>query len=265
MRCNMQNGYFNDVTQQFTDLILKIVALPEDQVTEESVNEFIQKIHESFEQTREEAISTAVQEIKNNPVEKKESLEELRNLKAELLEDLNYLSEYKKMIISEIMDLLVELCEEAMERYEQNYNTIVHFELIRDTQIPTYAHNTDAGADVYAPEDFVVPAHSFGVKVPVGFKMAMASGWEMQVRPRSGMSMKTQLRIANTPGTIDADYRDEVAILFDNFSDEPYYIKAGDRIAQFVISPVHRFKGLVTESVANIGSNRGGGFGSSGN
>lgn len=261
----MQNGYFNDATQQFTDLILKIVALPEDQVTEESVNEFIQKIRESFEQTREDAISTAVQEIKNNPVEKKESLEELRNSKAELLEDLNYLSEYKKMIISEIMNLLIELCEEAMERYEQNYNTIVHFELVRDTQIPTYAHNTDAGADVYAPEDFVVPAHSFGVKVPVGFKMAMASGWEMQVRPRSGMSMKTQLRIANTPGTIDADYRDEVAILFDNFSDEPYYIKAGDRIAQFVISPVHRFKGLVTESVANIGNNRGGGFGSSGN
>lgn len=261
----MQNGYFNDTTQQFTDLILKIVALPEDQVTEESVNEIIQKIHESFEQTREDAISTAVQEIKNNPIEKKESLEELRISKAELLEDLNYLSEYKKMIISEIMNLLVELCEEAMERYEQNYNTIVHFELVRDTQIPTYAHNTDAGADVYAPEDFVVPAHSFGVKVPVGFKMAMASGWEMQVRPRSGMSMKTQLRIANTPGTIDADYRDEVAILFDNFSDEPYYIKAGDRIAQFVISPVHRFKGLVTESVANIGNNRGGGFGSSGN
>lgn len=261
----MQNGYFNDTTQQFTDLILKIVALPEDQVTEESVNEIIQKIHESFEQAREDAISTAVQEIKNNPIEKKESLEELRISKAELLEDLNYLSEYKKMIISEIMNLLVELCEEAMERYEQNYNTIVHFELVRDTQIPTYAHNTDAGADVYAPEDFVVPAHSFGVKVPVGFKMAMASGWEMQVRPRSGMSMKTQLRIANTPGTIDADYRDEVAILFDNFSDEPYYIKAGDRIAQFVISPVHRFKGLVTESVANIGNNRGGGFGSSGN
>ena len=262
----MQNGYFNDATQQFTDLILRIAALPEDQVTEESANEVIQKIRESFEQTREDAISTAVQEIKNNPIEKKESLEELQNLKVELLEDLNYLSEYKKMIISEITNLLIDLCKEAMERYEQNYDTIVHFELIREgAQIPVYAHDTDAGADVYAPEDFEIPPHSFGVKVPVGFKMAMNSGWEMQVRPRSGMSMKTQLRIANTPGTIDADYRDEVAILFDNFSNDYYYINKGDRIAQFVISPVHRFKGLVTENIANIGNNRGGGFGSSGN
>lgn len=261
----MQNEYFNDATQQFTDLILKIIALPEEQVTEESAKEIVNKIYTSFEEVRENALSTAVQEIKNNPSAARESIEELRNSKDELFEDLDYLSENKKMIISEIINLLIGLCEEAFARYEENYNAIVHFELIKDTQVPTYAHNTDAGADVYAPEDFVIPPHSFGVKVPVGFKMAMAEGWEMQVRPRSGMSMNTKLRISNTPGTIDAGYRGEVAILFDNFSDDPHYIKAGDRIAQFVLSPVYRFKPIVVDSVASIGEDRLGGFGSSGN
>jgi dUTP pyrophosphatase len=73
------------------------------------------------------------------------------------------------------------------------------------------------------------------------------------------------MRIANTPGTVDADYRDNVGILIDNLSDETIVIKAGDRIAQFVLHPVYRFKGVATEDVNQIGENRGGGFGSTGN
>ena len=261
----MDNMNFNETTQQFTDLILKIIALPEEQVSDESAKEIIENIYTSFQESKEEVLAMAVKEIKVNPLDMKKNLEDLYVSRNELFEELKYLSENKQKIIKAIMDLLINLCKEAMERYEENYSTIVHFELLKDTQVPCYAHNTDAGADVYAPEDFVIPPHSFGVKVPVGFKMAMAEGWEMQVRPRSGMSMKTQLRISNTPGTIDAGYRDEVAILFDNFSDEPYYIKAGDRIAQFVISPVYHFKPVVVDSVAAIGDNRQGGFGSSGN
>lgn len=261
----MENITANEMTQQFTNLIFKIIEMPDDKITEESVEQVLEALISSFEEGKEKMLEEASLNIRRDPVGAKQGLEELRTAADDLFEELADISENKRKLIRGIMNTLITLMEEAFERVEENYNTIVHFELVRDTQIPTYAHNTDAGADVYAPEDFVVPAHSFGVKVPVGFKMAMASGWEMQVRPRSGMSMKTQLRIANTPGTIDADYRDEVAILFDNFSDEPYYIKAGDRIAQFVISPVYRFKGLVTESVANIGNNRGGGFGSSGN
>lgn len=261
----MENMNFNETTHQFTDLILKIIALPEEQVSDESAKEIIESIYSSFQESKEEVLAMAVKEIKVNPLDMKKNLEDLYVSRDELFEELRYLSENKQKIIMAIMDLLINLCKEAMERYEENYSTIVHFELLKDTQVPCYAHNTDAGADVYAPEDFVIPPHSFGVKVPVGFKMAMAEGWEMQVRPRSGMSMKTQLRISNTPGTIDAGYRDEVAILFDNFSDEPYYIKTGDRIAQFVISPVYHFKPVVVDSVATIGDNRQGGFGSSGN
>lgn len=257
---------YNDITQQFANLLVNIIEMPDDKLTDAAVDETLSTLFGSFEEGKDKMLEEAVQNIRQNHVNAKQILKELYETAEELYQELTDISENKKKLIQGILNTIISFMEEALHRAEENYDTIVHFELIREgAQIPVYAHDTDAGADVYAPEDFAIPPHSFGVKVPVGFKMAMNSGWEMQVRPRSGMSMKTQLRIANTPGTIDAGYRDEVAILFDNFSDEPYYIKAGDRIAQFVISPVHRFKGLVTESVANIGSNRGGGFGSSGN
>ena len=257
---------YNDITQQFANLLVNIIEMPDDKLTDEAVDETLSTLLGSFEEGKDKMLEEAVQNIRQNRVNAKQTLKELYETAEELYQELTDISENKKKLIQGILNTIIGFMEEALNRAEENYDTIVHFELIREgAQIPVYAHDTDAGADVYAPEDFAIPPHSFGVKVPVGFKMAMNSGWEMQVRPRSGMSMKTQLRIANTPGTIDADYRDEVAILFDNFSNEPYYIKAGDRIAQFVISPVYRFKGLVTESVANIGSNRGGGFGSSGN
>lgn len=257
---------YNDITQQFANLLVNIIEMPDDKLTDEAVDETLSTLLGSFEEGKDKMLEEAVQNIRQNRVNAKQTLKELYETAEELYQELTDISENKKKLIQGILNTIIGFMEEALNRAEENYDTIVYFELIREgAQIPVYAHDTDAGADVYAPEDFAIPPHSFGVKVPVGFKMAMNSGWEMQVRPRSGMSMKTQLRIANTPGTIDADYRDEVAILFDNFSNEPYYIKAGDRIAQFVISPVYRFKGLVTESVANIGSNRGGGFGSSGN
>lgn len=257
---------YNDITQQFANLLVNIIEMPDDKLTDAAVDETLSTLLGSFEEGKDKMLEEAVKNIRQNRVNAKQTLKELYETAEELYQELTDISENKKKLIQGILNTIIGFMEEALNRVEENYDTIVHFELIREgAQIPVYAHDTDAGADVYAPEDFAIPPHSFGVKVPVGFKMAMNSGWEMQVRPRSGMSMKTQLRIANTPGTIDADYRNEVAILFDNFSDEPYYIKAGDRIAQFVISPVHRFKGLVTESVANIGNNRGGGFGSSGN
>ena len=257
---------YNDITQQFANLLVNIIEMPDDKLTDVTVEETLSTLFSSFEEGKDKMLEEAVQNIRQNHVNAKQILKELYETAEELYQELTDISENKKKLIQGILNTIIGFMEEALNRAEENYDTIVHFELIREgAQTPVYAHDTDAGADVYAPEDFTIPPHSFGVKVPAGFKMAMVSGWEMQVRPRSGMSMKTQLRIANTPGTIDADYRNEVAILFDNFSDEPYYIKAGDRIAQFVISPVHRFKGLVTESVANIGNNRGGGFGSSGN
>jgi len=148
--------------------------------------------------------------------------------------------------------------------------------------IPTYANNGDAGMDIYAAEDVIV-APGCSVLVPTGLKMAIPYGYEVQIRPRSGVSYKTPLRVPNSPGTIDCGYRDEVNVIIYNASvredasaDSPftlndkgckhgtYKISKGDRVAQMVFAKVEYCSPVVVDSVAGIGENRGGGFGSTG-
>ena len=133
------------------------------------------------------------------------------------------------------------------------------------SQLPAYAHLTDAGADIFVNNDFIVEPGAMGVIVPTGLKMAIPVGWQLSVRPRSGLSHKTLIRVSNAPGTIDTDYRDEVGIIIDNFDDGPFVVKNGDRLAQLVLEKVYKAKYTKVPSVADIGGNRGGGYGSSGN
>lgn len=151
----------------------------------------------------------------------------------------------------------------AVEEYEKELKPVIYFELIHENaKVPTYAHETDAGADIYAIEDQEIPAGARGVKVRTGLKMAIPEGWQIAIRPRSGLSAKTNLRISNQIGTIDASYRGEVMVLFDNIGPTSYTIRAGDRIAQCIFEPVTHFNAEVVPTVASIGNDRGGGFGS---
>ena len=159
----------------------------------------------------------------------------------------------------------------------------IHIEKCReDAKLPSYAHDGDAGMDLYAAEDVIIEPGRTAL-VPVGIKLAIPYGYEVQIRPRSGVSLKTPLRIPNAPGTIDCGYRDEVNVIVYNDSfmveeevTEPltldskgcihgtYKIRKGDRIAQMVVAKVEYANLDVVDSVADIGTNRGGGFGSSG-
>jgi len=148
--------------------------------------------------------------------------------------------------------------------------------------IPTYANDGDAGMDIYAAEDVIIEPGRTAL-IPTGIKMAIPYGYEVQIRPRSGISLKTPLRIPNAPGTIDCGYRDEVNVIMYNasFSEENpdaepllisnkgcihgvYKICKGDRVAQMVVAKVEYCDPVVVDSVADIGENRGGGFGSTG-
>ena len=144
-------------------------------------------------------------------------------------------------------------------------NVEVFVELCReDVQSPQYAREGDAGMDIRAAETVVI-APKKTVLIPTGLKVAIPDGYEIQVRPRSGLSLKTPLRVANSPGTIDAGYRDEVCIIMQNTSDDSEFtIEKGDRVAQFVLQRVPRICFTPVESVKDIGENRGGGFGSTG-
>ena len=156
-----------------------------------------------------------------------------------------------------------------------------------DAILPTYAHPTDAGMDLFAAEDVIIePGQT--VKVPTGIAFEIPAGFEMQIRPRSGITTKTKLRVQL--GTVDAPYRGEISVIVDNittFNDvyDPYYltldgkgapvgdwgscefgtylIRKGDKIAQAIVSPVIHAKLTQVDELGETdrGAN---GFGSTG-
>lgn len=145
-------------------------------------------------------------------------------------------------------------------------NPYVGVELIHESaKLPTYAHDGDQGADIYCPEFITIPANARGFMVHTGIKLLIPFGWAISIRPRSGMSKNTPLRISNSPATIDQQYRGEICILFDNLSDEPYEIKEGERIAQFILEKNYHANYTQVDSVEPDTERGEGGFGSSGN
>lgn len=168
---------------------------------------------------------------------------------------------------AEKRDFLVTIIEESRKAFQQIYENPrervnVTIERIHPmAKLPTYAHPLDAGADVYAVEDVTIqPGETVIVKT--GLKMIVPRGYFVAVHPRSGLSAKTNLRIANAPGTIDADYRQEVGIIMTNIGTAPEYIKTGDRIAQFLLEETPMM--VFTEGEVIDDTNRGNGFGSTG-
>ena len=106
-------------------------------------------------------------------------------------------------------------------------------------QLPGYGSELAAGADIRAhiPEEIeILPGKS--ALIPTGLKMAIPPGFEIQVRPRSGLALKHQLTVLNTPGTIDADYRGEVGVVLINHGAQAFSVTPGMRIAQLVLAPV---------------------------
>jgi dUTP pyrophosphatase len=159
----------------------------------------------------------------------------------------------------------------------------IYIEKCRESAvIPVYACEDDAGMDVAAAEDTIIkPGET--VIVVTGLKFAIPKGYEIQVRPRSGITLNTPLRVSNSPGTIDCGYRGELGIIMSNISDEiyknksdiytigekgnckgTYVIKKRDRIAQIILNKVWKMNFKTVSSVGNIGQDRGGGFGSTG-
>lgn len=137
--------------------------------------------------------------------------------------------------------------------------------LIEDEELlPRYATPGSAGADVRAAikESYTLePGRS--VLIPTGLRMAIPEGYEIQVRPRSGLALKHQITVLNTPGTIDADYRGEIGVILINHGKENFIIKPGMSIAQIILAPVLRANFILATDITN--TQRGsGGFGHTG-
>lgn len=129
--------------------------------------------------------------------------------------------------------------------------------------LPHYLTGDAAGMDIYADLDEDLTIAPLGrVLVPTGFAIALPQGFEAQIRPRSGLALRSGLTILNAPGTIDADYREEVKLLLINLGDQPVRLQRGDRIAQLIVAPVTRVQWEEVEALDP--TERKGGFGHTG-
>lgn len=131
---------------------------------------------------------------------------------------------------------------------------------ISKNPLPQYARTGDAGMDVFANiEEAVVIKAGERALIPTGLKVRIPVGYEIQVRPRSGLALKKGITVLNTPGTIDAGYRNEVGVILMNHSNEDFIVNPGDKIAQIVLK---KFETIEWKEVEELGGyDRGGGFG----
>lgn len=132
-----------------------------------------------------------------------------------------------------------------------------------EAKLPVYANPTDAGADIFMVEDVTWQPSETKI-VRTGLKVAIPEGWEIQMRPRSGLSLKFPLRIANSPATIDTGYRNEIGVIVQNTSGKEFSMKKGDRIAQMIIARSPMIEWMKVADITKHGGDRGGGFGSTG-
>jgi dUTP pyrophosphatase len=144
---------------------------------------------------------------------------------------------------------------------------VVHITKLQNSEglpLPHYQTEHSAGVDLYAAvnADLIIDAGAWKL-VPTGIAVAIPEGYEGQVRPRSGLALKHGIGMLNGPGTIDADYRGEIGIILFNFSDTPFVIRRGDRIAQLVFAKLEKAAFVPVETLS--GTARGaGGFGHTG-
>lgn len=250
--------------ETFYNLINQIASLSEEEVEQlessyENLFEGMINNTELINETRHQmkAAGMSISDITND----KEGIYTIVNH----IKEAEELSEKKAKLLDKITEIVVAIYDKILEMGDRDILNIP-VELCRENaKLPTYAHSGDAGFDIYLPEDFTIKAHETGKIAKTGLKMAIPDGYELQIRPRSGNSVKTTLRIANAPGTIDCGYCDEIGIICDNIGDTDLEFKAGDRIAQGVLNIIP--KGLfnqVDDILKVAGSNRQGGFGSTG-
>ena len=243
---------------------------------------FLHEIEKSFNNVNDQLAmvqSMNIAGIKAEDVET-EYLAICDSIDSQLVEDL---SAQKRDFIKRLIAITYNAVSEAEGIAKRH--VLIPIEYCReDAKMPTYAHLTDAGMDIYLTEDVTI--HPGETKlIPTGIKVAIPLGYELQVRPKSGRSLNSKLRIANTPGTIDAGYRDEICIIADNIDQvvkgaemdasgalcgilwgSDITLGKGEKIAQLVLSEVPKAVFYEVESVSAIENDgRNGGFGSTGN
>jgi len=239
---------------------------------------------EEFEKSLKdkEAREALIEAFKDSNITSETILTMLPNIKENTAIVFKEYPDYAKDFIAELINIILVA---ILEGYNANVIPL-SIELCNpEAKMPTYANKGDAGMDVYALEDYTIKPGETKL-IPTGIKVAIPEGYELQVRPKSGRALKTKLRVANTPGTIDSGYRSEVGVIIENIEapiqnisyhydndrlvidsilhGKDYYIGKGEKFAQLVLCKVYEASFTQVTDITTVKGDRGGGFGSSG-
>lgn len=286
-----QKPFFEDLFNSFGDIsselgdfeeIITLLSLPDEQFN---------IISELFLDELQKALSSNSKDLKalKGAVSSKEELEELIHTYEEVIEQIDVqlgeIPQNKKDFLKKMMGIVINAISKGLEIEKRNIKIPIQL-CHNEAKLPTYANEGDAGLDIYALDDYTINPGETKL-IPTGIKVAIPRGYELQVRPKSGRALKTKLRVANTPGTIDCGYRDEVCVIVENieapikdisydFNNDgkivinsilhgsPFYIEKGTKFAQLVLNEVHTASFIEVEDIHEIEGDRNGGFGSSG-
>lgn len=246
--------------------IKAITDIDEASLTDEVLKSIADNLDEQFSpQLVLQSVNQIVKNLEDQGLTKEEAAVSMKAV-ADTLREMVYADhEYtgnKKVLVDMVLERMFQIFDEAAKKYH-SYSIELPMTVSSNAVPPSYAHDTDAAADLYAIEDQVIPAHSYGNMIHTGIKIQLPEGWQALILPRSSMGLKTPLRLSNSVGLIDSSYRGELGVLYDNTSDEDYTIRAHDRIAQLLVMPNYRFQAKVVDILASSDRNDGG-FGSTG-
>lgn len=255
----------NEELAPLVEAVNMILDLPDENLNDSMVESINNMLNVSITpEMRETAIKTMTDSYRKEGYTRAQVQEIVASAKrdfASYADSLNP-SPYKRQMIDNFFNVFYGLFDESYDRY-MRYDITLNIQLDAGAQVPTYAHASDAAADLYALEDMVLPAHSLSNRVHTGVHIQLPEGWMAMIFPRSSIGAKTGLRLSNSAGIIDQGYLGELGVLYDNLSDSDYTIHAGDRVAQMMILPSYRFKANVVDEL--VETDRGGaGFGSTG-
>lgn len=269
---NIQEGGLDDLAQ--------LLALPEEHFAILGPI-FLAELEKSYQNVNDELF--LAQTLNAAGIKAEDVFESYKQVCAEIDNQMgDMISEQKRSFLKRMLSLTYNAVSETKGVTKRTI--LIPIEYCRENaKMPAYAHVTDAGMDVFATEEITINPGETKL-IPLGIKCALPMGYELQVRPKSGRSLKSKLRVANAPGTVDAGYRDEIGVIADNI--DPFIksaeidengrlynvefgssitIGAGEKFAQLVLSEVPKAVFYEVETVAGIGEeNRGGGFGSTG-
>lgn len=252
--------------QTLIDAIKGLTDIEDDALTDEAVNNILDGLNQQFSpELVQQSINQIIKNLEDQGLNKAEAQASIKavsdTIKEMIYGEVSYTGN-KKILVDTIMNRMFNIFDAAVEKYH-SYSIELPIKLEEGAQVPTYAHDTDAAADLYALEDTNLNAHTYGNKIRTGVSIQLPEGWLALILPRSSMGTKTPFRLSNSVGLIDSGYRGELGVLYDNTSDIDSFIRKGDRIAQLLVMPSYRFQAKVVDSLED--SDRGeGGFGSTG-